>query len=219
MNRLTTSLQTSLGLAAAALLAGPSLAQSTDNSRTNRMDSNADNRSAYERQENRFYSDSDANAYGPTKGDFEVLINGTGSNDTDFDSGAGAFEVSLGYYVIDEVIVGLRQGVGLAGASTGDDLDDSDWDVTGLTDIFADYVFDLGRFRPFVGASIGYFYGEGVDDSFIAGPEAGLKFYVLEDTFIIARGAYQWTFEDSDDADSNFDDGRWNYTLGVGFNF
>jgi len=224
MIRLTPLAQPALGLAVAALLAGPGMAQSNGDNASDRRGNYEESRNAYDDNEHRFFSDApdpddEPGEFGPDKGDLEVLITGSGSNDQDFDTGAGAFELSLGYYVVEEVIVGHRQGVGIAGTSTGDDIDDSDFDVTGSTVGFVDYVFDLGRFRPFAGATFGYLYGEGIEDSFIAGPEAGLKFYVLDETFIIARVAYEFIFEDVDDADSNFEDGRFNYTLGVGFNF
>jgi len=49
--------------------------------------------------------------------------------------------------------------------------------------------------------------------------ELGLKYYVLEDTFILARGEYQFFFDSSDSAEDNFDNGAWQYVFGLGFNF
>ena len=49
--------------------------------------------------------------------------------------------------------------------------------------------------------------------------ELGLKYYVLSKTYILARLDYQWFFEDSEDIDDTFDDGAWQNTVGIGFNF
>src|SRR5690606_15122652 len=141
----------------------------------------------------------------------ELILAGSGANDEDFDSGAGSINAELGHYLTDEVVVGLRQGVSFA------DFGDSAWN--GATSIYGQYVFDLDRWRPFLGASLGYLYGDDTEETFIAGPEGGVKYYVKDDTFIYLRGAYEFLFEDADDADDSFDDGRWVYALGIGFNF
>ena len=60
-------------------------------------------------------------------------------------------------------------------------------------------------------------YGDAVEDTWVAGPEGGLKLFVNDTTFILGQIAYDFFFEDSDDADDAFDDGRWVYTLGIGF--
>lgn len=153
-----------------------------------------------------------ADDYGPDQGSWELIIGGSGTNDQDFDTGSGNINVELGYYFLEPLEVGVRQQVGMLG---GDD----DWNFNGSTAVFADYHFDLGAFRPFIGASIGYLYGENVDETFIAGPEAGLKWYVKDETFIYGRVSYDFFFEDTDDADDAAEDGRFNYVLGVGFNF
>jgi hypothetical protein len=82
-----------------------------------------------------------------------------------------------------------------------------------------DYHFNLDRWRPFVGANFGGFYGDGVDDTFAAGLEVGVKYYVLPKTFILGSLEYQWLFESAGGADDSFDDGQFIYGLGIGFNF
>ena len=73
--------------------------------------------------------------------------------------------------------------------------------------------------RPFVGLNLGGFYGDNTTDTFAAGIEAGLKFYVRPKTFVFALVNYAWTFDNADDAGDNFDDGAILWTVGVGFNF
>lgn len=151
--------------------------------------------------------------YGPDQGQWELILSGTGTNDKDFDNGSGGVNIELGYYLTEDFEAGVRQTLGVAAVEDGDDT----WNAS--TAAFVGYHFDLGAVRPFIGASLGYLYGEDVDETFVAGPEAGLKWYVKDETFIYGRVSYDFFFEDSDDADDQFDDGRFNYVLGIGFNF
>ena len=177
--------------AASALLALPVAAQETINTNTS------------------FESPS---AYGPLQGDWEFLLGGSGTNDKDFDNTIASLDVSLGNYVTDTILLGVRQNVSAADSDAG-----SSWN--GSTVGFADYVFNLDRFRPFVGLTFGGLYGDDVEDTFIAGPQAGLKWYAKDDTFVFGRVNYDFLFESGDDAEDNFDDGRFVYAVGIGFNF
>ena len=86
----------------------------------------------------------------------------------------------LTHGVTDTVEVGVRQNVTVAGNE-----DDRSWN--GATTGFADYVFDFDAFRPFVGVSLGYLYGDDTNDTFIGGPEAGIKYYLKDDAFVFGR--------------------------------
>ena len=46
---------------------------------------------------------------------------------------------------------------------------------SGSTRVAVDYNFDMGRWVPYIGANLGYVYGD-VNDTWIAGPEGGVKF-------------------------------------------
>lgn len=150
--------------------------------------------------------------YGPQRGDWEITLSGSGTSSKDFDANAIGIQGSAGMYVWDNVLVGLRQSVSWA------DPDDGDNVTQGGTRVFADYVFDLGQWRPYVGASFGGVYGENVNDSFAAGPELGVKYYADRNTFVYAQTEYLFTFNDSD-LDNAFDDGSFFHAIGVGFNF
>jgi hypothetical protein len=146
---------------------------------------------------------------------WELTLIGTGTSDKKFDDNVVAANVNLGYYLTDQHEVAVRQNVGLSNES-------GDNSFTGETKLAYDFHFDFGqdqRVIPFVGANVGYLYGEDVDNTFTAGLEGGLKCYVNDTTFIFGSVAYQWNFEHGDDADSQFDDGNWEYGLGVGFRF
>ena len=149
-------------------------------------------------------------------GPWSFTLAGTGFSDNDFDNTTLGFDLGLGRY-FGPVELGVRQTVNYT--STDSDAVDDIW--SGSTRVFADLEFKFGAIAPFIGANIGYTYGDLVDDQFIAGPEAGLKIYVGDDhdTFIFGRVEYQFFFEDSDEAEDAFDDGQFVYTIGVGFRF
>lgn len=149
---------------------------------------------------------------GPQVGDWEATLSGSGSSDNDFDTNAIGLTGSLGKYMMDNVLVGVRQTANFA-----DTKDDNTF--TGATRVFADYMFTMGQVQPFIGASLGGIYGEGVNNSFSAGPEVGIKYYPADDTFVYAQTEYQFTFQDTDNLDDSFEDGGWFHGVGVGFNF
>ncbi len=149
---------------------------------------------------------------GPQPGSWEATISGSGSSDNDFDSNTLGVTGSVGKYMTENILLGVRQTLNFA--DNGDDNT-----LTGATRLFADYVFDLGRWRPYLGASIGGIYGEGVNNTFSAGPELGLKYYADNNTFIYAQTEYQFTFRDAGDVDDAYDDGAFFHAIGVGFNF
>jgi hypothetical protein len=77
----------------------------------------------------------------------------------------------------------------------------------------------LGRLFPYLGANIGYLYGDSVEEQFIAGLEGGVKYFVNDTTFITGGVEYQFLFKDTDEVDDNYDDGRFVYIVGIGFKF
>jgi hypothetical protein len=144
-------------------------------------------------------------------GDKELTLNGNGSSDDDFDNTVFSVEAGLGYFFNKNLEGLVRQGVPVVDIPGSNDL----WN--GSTRLGLDYHFDLQQWQPFLGASIGYLYGDSVEETFIAGPEVGVKAFVNTTTFILASVEYQILFEDADEADDQFDDGRFVYNLGIGF--
>lgn len=155
----------------------------------------------------------DDDVYGPDGGDWEFLLAASGANDSNFDSGAFSLGASLGLFLSDHFELGARHNM------TFFDQDDADSNFAATTRGFLDFHLDLDRLRPFIGVNAGGLYGDEVDEAFVIGPEAGLKFYALQKTFILGQMEYQFAFEDVDDADEAADDGQFVYTLGIGFNF
>lgn len=155
--------------------------------------------------------------FGPDQGEREFSISGTGGSDRNFDSGTFGVTGDMGWYLQSQVVAGIRQSVNYASIE-GADIDDDFWN--GSTRGYVNYQFLSDRARPFIGASLGGIYGDGVKDSAFAGLEVGMKYYVLPKTYLLGRVEYQFLFSDTDDAADAFqDDGAWAYTLGLGYNF
>jgi|KBSSwiStaDraftv2_1062776.scaffolds.fasta_scaffold1587071_1 hypothetical protein len=148
---------------------------------------------------------------------WEFTLAGTGASDKDLENNTVGADIGLGVF-LGPFELGVRQSINYASVSSPAGDDDS---FSGSTRAFADFELEIGSFAPFIGANIGYVYGDFVKDQFIAGPEAGLKIYFHEnhDVFIFGRIEYQFFFEDSDQADDAFEDGQFVYTIGVGFRF
>jgi len=148
------------------------------------------------------------------QGDKEFTLSGSGSNDKKFEAGGVNVNASIGYFVTDGFELSVRQSINYADA--GDNRDQI-WN--GSTRLAADYNFDLGRWRPFIGVNGGYVYGDGVNDTWEAAPEGGVKFFVNDTTFLYGQIEYQFFFRDANGADDAFDDGQFVYSIGIGFRF
>lgn len=148
----------------------------------------------------------------PAAGSWEMTLSGSGASDKDFDNNTIGLSGSFGQYMMPNVLVGLRQTLNYTDGPGFDRF-------TGATRVFANYVFDFAQFRPFVGASLGGIYGDGVNDSFTAGPEVGMKWYLAPNNFVYGQAEYQFAFQRGDDLTEAFDDGGFFYSFGVGVNF
>lgn len=153
---------------------------------------------------------------GPQTGDREFSLSGTGSSDKDGDNSNFGVTGDLGWYTSSRMVWGVRQSLNFADIE-GEDVKNDYWN--GSTRLYTDYHFGSAQARPFVGASLGAIYGDGVNDTGFAGLELGMKYYVLENTYILGRGEYQFFFDNGNDVDDNFSDGAWAYTVGIGYNF
>ncbi len=155
--------------------------------------------------------------FGPVQGDREFSISGTGTNDRNFDSGSFGVTGDLGWYVRPDVVAGVRQSINYASIK-GESVKDDFWN--GSTRGYLNLQFLEDRARPFVGASLGAIYGDGVKNSTFAGLELGMKYYVQTKTYFLARAEYQFFFSSSSDASDAFrKSGAWAYTVGLGYNF
>lgn len=155
--------------------------------------------------------------FGPVQGEQEFSISGSGGSDRNFNSGTFGVTGDLGWYLRNNVVAGIRQSVNYASIE-GESLKDDFWN--GSTRGYVNYQFMDDRTRPFLGASLGGIYGDGVKNSAFAGLETGLKYYVIPKAYFLARVEYQFLFSSTSDASDAFqDDGIWAYTVGLGYNF
>ena len=138
------------------------------------------------------------------EGDWEMFVAGSGVSDSGFDNTNLSATLSLGYFFNDNLEAGVRQGFVFV------DTESSGSNFAGTTAAFVDYHFDLDRWQPFVGAFIGYQYGDGVDDDGQYGPEGGVKYFVNSTTFIAATVQYVLPFDSDNDE-------FWQYSLAVGW--
>lgn len=150
-------------------------------------------------------------AQGFTQGDKVLSLGGSGVSDDDFGENNFTVEGSFDYFFTDNISGAIRQGVSFIDTAGSD----NDWSLS--TRVALDYNFDMGRLWPFIGGNFGYLYGDFIDDTFVAGPEAGVRYFVNETTFILGSVEYAFFFDEADEADSAFDDGRFVYTLAMGF--
>jgi hypothetical protein len=139
------------------------------------------------------------------EGDWSLELAGSGGNDKDFDGGSLGLNFELGYFLTKELELGARQGLTWADAEGGDSI----WN--GSTFVFLDYHFDMDRWQPYIGANIGYQYGDLTDDNWSAGPEGGVKYFVNTTTYIDLQASYQFDLEEG------FDEGAFLYSLAIGF--
>ncbi|HEV7302394.1 MAG TPA: hypothetical protein VGN72_23850 [Tepidisphaeraceae bacterium] len=156
--------------------------------------------------------DENIGGYGFFKGDNEFTLTGAGAASDDFDVNAFGFAAQYGYFFEDNIEVGARLNGALSSGESSYQL--------GIGAAI-DYHFRLmnGRLNPFVGAVLGYNFGDDVNDSFAAGPEVGVKYFVNETTFLFGSASYQWSFRDGGDSDVASDEGQFVYAVGVGFKF
>lgn len=150
---------------------------------------------------------------GPQAGSSEFTLSGNGTSDKDFDNNNLGASASYGWYLSENLLIAARQSLNWVDLSNGGDA----WN--GSTRVAIDYHFDLGRLRPFVGVNAGFVYGDNVNDSAVAGPEAGIKFYLNPTTFLLAQVEYQYYFDDGSGVTDNFSEGSFVHTIGIGLNF
>jgi hypothetical protein len=149
----------------------------------------------------------------PEAGERSFSLSGSGTSDKDFDNGALGVDAQIGWHKSKNLEWGLRQNVSFSNS----DLNDTQWN--GASRGYVDYFFDFGQWQPFIGASLGYIYGESTEESFIAGPEVGVRYYVKPKTYILGQMSYQYIFDDAGDIDNSFSDGAMFFNVGIGYDF
>jgi hypothetical protein len=147
----------------------------------------------------------------PAEHSFEMLIGAAGDSNDRLTSGGFRMAGAVGYYALDSVVLSLRQDV--AFSDTGDDTSSAS------TRFAADLVATTGRFRPFIGANLGYAYGESINETSTLAPEIGARWYVRDGAFVHFIAEYQFFFTKTEDRTEIFHDGALVYSIAVGVTF
>ena len=148
------------------------------------------------------------------RGPWEVEFSANGQNGNKFNGFIGNLSIDLGYFLNDNLEVGVRQTVGYNDIGT--------YQFNGSTAVAADFHFPLGdqnQFLPFVGANLGYIYGKPFRDTWELAPEGGIKWFVGPDAFLFAMVQYQFFFTTGSQINNGFQNGQFVYSAGIGFRF
>jgi len=132
----------------------------------------------------------------------EISGNGTAGTGGSFDTFNAGITTQPGYFLTKELQIGLRNSVNWSDGGSF---------RNGNIAAYADYHFDMDRWQPYLGANIGYAYGDEIEDTWIAGPEGGIKYFVNSTTYIDGFITYEWSLNNGPDAGAYF------YGIGIGF--
>lgn len=154
----------------------------------------------------------DGIAQGFRSGDSTFTLSGAGSSNRRWSNHIIAVEGAYGHFFDANLEGQIRQGLGISNVG-----DRGRWNAG--TRVALDYHFGQGNVRPYLGGQFGFLYGPQVRDTFVAGPEGGVKWFVNDTTFINALVEYQFFFRSGNLDSDAFEDGRFVYTLGVGWRF
>lgn len=159
-------------------------------------------------------SSSSTGTYHERSGPYELALGGAGVSNDNVNAGSGQLAAAFGHYLGEHFEVLLRQNGSFNDAGPGVS---ETW--TGASRVAVDLLLPIGNIVPYVGVNLGYVYGSGIHDSLMGGPEAGVKFYVKQDVFVLLAGEYQFFFDRSDSLNDAFDDGQILYGLSLGVRF
>lgn len=143
----------------------------------------------------------------------DITVQGSilANNGPDFDGFTLALQGQVEYFVTDAIGVRLTQTIGYTDVAVAGSA------LNGSTGIGASWNFNIDQWVPYVACNIGYVYGDNIADSFYLAPEAGVKWYANETTFVFGSVAYQWFFDSDDSVTGSASDGQFLYTVGIGF--
>lgn len=144
----------------------------------------------------------------------ELTFGGSGGSNRRLSDSFGGATGSLGIYFNNEWQGVIRQSVNYSNP------DGAPRTWNGSTKLALDYHFtELGSAMPFVGANFGRIYGTSLRDSWSAGLEVGVKYYLQSKVFVFAMAEYGWLFQHARELDNKFGSGQLSWSTGVGFNF
>lgn len=122
-------------------------------------------------------------AFAQLRGPWEFTIGPAGVANSDVDAGALGAHLGLGYFVLPQVDISIRETVFYSSFPNG-----TNW--MSVTRGAADYQLNLGRLHPFAGGQFGYSIGIHNTSSFEWGGQAGLKFDLTDNVFLVGMAEY-----------------------------
>jgi hypothetical protein len=147
----------------------------------------------------------------PVASDNEVEVAGGFFHAQGSDSGSFNVDLQLGHYLSPGWEIGFRQAVNYNFIDDGRDS----WIAT--TTPFLLYNFQVSeRFVPFVGVAAGAAWNDR-DATGTLGPNAGVKIFLSDQTYLALRYRYEWFFNKFERIDNNTDQGNHVGTIGIGF--
>jgi len=177
---------------------------------------------------------------GTAAGTREFTLGASGASDRRFSGSSGGASGSYGWYLNPSSEIVFRQSFNwstgsqplvntptTSGGATTTPVPTITTDTRRLWDAATRIAFDQhfsapnAQLRPFLGANFGGVYGRAVRDTWAAGLEGGVKYYIQPRTFVQGIVEYGWFFRHAHSFGSTdrFKDGAWNYSLGMGINF
>jgi hypothetical protein len=147
----------------------------------------------------------------PLAGDSEIQISGGASHSQGSDSGNFNADINYGYYLSPGWELGFRQAISYNFVDDGPDA----WNAT--TTPFLHYNFRITNILvPYLGISGGVVWNDR-DVTGTFGPNAGLKLFVADQTFVNIGYRYEWFFKNFEAARDNRTHGNHVANIGLGF--
>jgi hypothetical protein len=147
-------------------------------------------------------------AWGPRMGNWSLTLGGSGYSGRSFGSATLGFNGAIGHFLTDVLELSLRQSL--------DFTDVGGSNLLASTAVGLDFHFPGDQWWPYIGAQFGYLYGD-QSDTWMIGPEAGLKWFVKPETYLFGQVEYQHFFDRLRAPDETSRRGQWVFKLGVGF--
>lgn len=153
----------------------------------------------------------DASLGSPLAGDHEIEVAGGLFHAQDSDTGALNADIAYGYYLTPGWQLALRQALNY------NFIDDKRDVWTATTAPVLNYHFHFSdRVLPFVGGFIGAVWNDR-DATGTLGPNAGLKVFLTDQTYLGLRYRYEWFFDRIKTIDDNASHGNHVFNIGLGF--
>jgi opacity protein-like surface antigen len=147
----------------------------------------------------------------PVAGDNEIEAAGGAFHNQGTSSGNFNLDLHYGYYLTPGWEVGLRHGLNYNFIHHGRDS----WTNTDTPFLIYNFNFN-DKFIPYLGGDIGIVWNDR-DITGTLGPNAGLKIFLADQTFLNLGYRYEWFFHRIEDVPNHTNNGNHVANIGIGF--